>query len=89
MELFNLKHNIVVFSYGFGFVVVKNDIIAKKWEQVKDIRKVITGALEVKRADKTIGSSLESHIDIFFLPLIYSTVCSKNNFSVIIGGSKS
>ncbi|SVA36482.1 uncharacterized protein METZ01_LOCUS89336, partial [marine metagenome] len=27
----------------------KNDVIAKKWEKVKDVRKVITGALEVKR----------------------------------------
>ena len=43
----------------------KNDVIAKKWAKVKDVRKVITGALEVKRADKTIGSSLESHIDIY------------------------
>ena len=43
----------------------KNDVIAKKWKQVKDVRKVITGALEVKRADKTIGSSLESHVDIY------------------------
>ncbi len=43
----------------------KNDVIAKKWAKVKDIRKVITGALEVKRADKTIGSSLESHVDIY------------------------
>jgi len=43
----------------------KNDVIAKKWEQIKNIRKVITGALEIKRANKSIGSSLESHIDIY------------------------
>ena len=42
----------------------KNDVIAKKWEKVKDVRKVITGALEVKRADKTIGSSLEANLII-------------------------
>ena len=47
------------FKTGIKF---KNDVIAKKWEKVKDVRKVITGALEVKRADKTIGSSLESHM---------------------------
>jgi isoleucyl-tRNA synthetase len=32
---------------------------------LKQIRKVITGALEKKRADKIIGSSLEAHIDIY------------------------
>ena len=43
----------------------RNDAIAKKWKQIKDIRKVITGALEIKRAEKTIRSSLESHIDVY------------------------
>jgi isoleucyl-tRNA synthetase len=52
----------------------KNDVIAKKWEKVKDVRKVITGALEVKRADKTIGSSLESHIDIYLSKEINSII---------------
>ena len=52
----------------------KNDVIAKKWEKVKDIRKVITGALEVKRADKTIGSSLESHVDIYLSKEINSII---------------
>ena len=31
---------------------------------IKNIRKVITGALEKKRAEKIIGSSLEAHIKI-------------------------
>ena len=52
----------------------KNDVIAKKWKQVKDVRKVITGALEVKRADKTIGSSLESHVDIYLSKEINSII---------------
>jgi isoleucyl-tRNA synthetase len=52
----------------------KNDVIAKKWEQVKEVRKVITGALEVKRADKTIGSSLESHIEIYLSKEINSII---------------
>ena len=52
----------------------KNYRIAKKWEQIKDIRKVITGALEIKRADKTIGSSLESHIDVYLSKEIKSII---------------
>ena len=41
--------------------------LAEKWEGVRTIRKAVTGALEVERAAKRIGSSLEAapvvHID--------------------------
>ncbi len=43
----------------------KNEKIAKRWNRILDIRKVITGAMELKREDKTIGSSLEAHIDVY------------------------
>ena len=43
----------------------KNFSVAKKWGKIKDIRKVITGALEKKRAAKIIGSSLEAHINVY------------------------
>ena len=43
----------------------KNVSVAKKWGKIKDIRKVITGALEKKRADKIIGSSLQAHINVY------------------------
>ena len=39
--------------------------LQKKWNTIKNVRKVITGALEKKRAEKIIGSSLEAHIKIF------------------------
>ena len=32
---------------------------------IKNVRKVITGALEKKRAEKIIGSSLEAHIKVY------------------------
>ena len=38
----------------------RNDALASKWARVRDIRRVITGALEVERRDKRIGSSLEA-----------------------------
>ncbi|MFM2044245.1 MAG: isoleucyl-tRNA synthetase IleS [Pseudomonadota bacterium] len=45
----------------------KDDALAGKWAQVRDIRRVVTGALELRRADKTIGSSLQAaptvHVD--------------------------
>ena len=43
----------------------KNIELSKKWNTIKNIRKVITGALEKKRADKFIGSSLEAHIKVY------------------------
>lgn len=34
--------------------------LAEKWEKLRQLRRVVTGALEVERAEKRIGSSLES-----------------------------
>ncbi|MGS1093215.1 isoleucine--tRNA ligase [Aquamicrobium terrae] len=38
----------------------RNDELAAKWRKVRQVRSVITGALELERAKKTIGSSLEA-----------------------------
>ncbi len=38
----------------------ENDDLENKWEDIKALRKVVTGALELKRAEKIIGSSLEA-----------------------------
>ena len=43
----------------------ENSKINENWKVLKQIRKVITGALEKKRAEKIIGSSLEAHLDIY------------------------
>jgi len=45
----------------------KNHELAEKWEKVRDVRRVVTGALEIARAKKTIGSSLEA------VPVVYLT----------------
>jgi isoleucyl-tRNA synthetase len=39
----------------------RNDKLAEKWRKVRIVRRVVTGALEVARAEKRIGSSLEAH----------------------------
>jgi isoleucyl-tRNA synthetase len=45
----------------------RNDRLAEKWERVRTIRRVVTGALEKERAEKRIGASLEAaptvHVD--------------------------
>lgn len=44
---------------------LRDDSLAKKWETIREVRRVVTGALEVERAAKRIGSSLEAS------PLVY------------------
>jgi isoleucyl-tRNA synthetase len=38
----------------------RNDVLAEKWRKVRQVRRVVTGALEIERAKKSIGSSLEA-----------------------------
>jgi len=38
----------------------RDDELAEKWKKIRTIRRVVTGALEVERAEKRIGSSLQS-----------------------------
>jgi isoleucyl-tRNA synthetase len=39
----------------------RDDKLAKKWRKIRTVRRVVTGALEIERAQKRIGSSLEAH----------------------------
>jgi isoleucyl-tRNA synthetase len=43
----------------------RNDALAEEWEQIKRVRRVVTGALEIERANKRIGSSLEAAPQVF------------------------
>jgi len=43
-----------------GLEKFRNDALAAKWETIRNVRRVVTGALEVERAAKRIGSSLEA-----------------------------
>ena len=38
----------------------RNDALAAKWRVIRNVRRVVTGALEIERAAKRIGSSLEA-----------------------------
>jgi isoleucyl-tRNA synthetase len=42
-----------------------DEALAEKWRKLRNVRRVVTGALELERAGKRIGSSLEAH------PLVY------------------
>ena len=43
----------------------RDDALAEKWRKVRNMRRVVTGALELERAAKRIGSSLEA------APIVY------------------
>jgi isoleucyl-tRNA synthetase len=39
----------------------RDDKLAEQWRKIRTVRRVVTGALEIERANKKIGSSLEAH----------------------------
>jgi isoleucyl-tRNA synthetase len=39
----------------------RDDALAEKWRKLRTIRRVVTGALEIERAHKRIGSALEAN----------------------------
>ncbi len=47
-----------------------DEVLAQKWEGLRHYRRVMTGALEVARASKHIGSSLQGSLKIYTTPKI-------------------
>jgi len=43
----------------------RDEALGQKWETVRDIRRVVTGAMEVARAEKKIGSSLQAAPEVY------------------------
>lgn len=52
----------------------RDDALAAKWEKVRSLRKVVTGALEVERREKRIGSSLQGQVKIYVDDSSYADV---------------
>jgi isoleucyl-tRNA synthetase len=46
----------------------RDDALADKWDRVREVRRVVTGALEVQRTAKVIGASLEAAPQVFVSP---------------------
>ncbi len=51
-----------------------NAVLAEKWNKVRNLRRAVTGALEVARANKVIGASLQAHPQVFAAE-IYRQAC--------------
>ena len=43
----------------------KNEKLFDKWEKFKTIKKVVNAAIEIKRSNKDIGSSLEADVEVY------------------------
>ncbi|MGH6983626.1 MAG: isoleucine--tRNA ligase [Stellaceae bacterium] len=43
----------------------RNEALGLKWARIRDVRRVVTGAIELKRAEKFLGSSLQAAIRIY------------------------
>lgn len=74
-----------------GIEQLRDDKLAAKWETIRNVRRVVTGALELERAAKNIGSSLEASPVIYvadrdMLMTLFDTdlaeVCITSNYEV-------
>ena len=61
----NAEPSVHLTQFPEDFDAYRDEALAAKWETIRNVRRVVTGALEVERAAKRIGSSLEAS------PLIY------------------
>ena len=61
-----------------------NDKLASKWQKIRELRRVVTGALEVERSEKRIGSSLESSPVIYASPDYIEAVSGLDLAEIVI-----
>jgi isoleucyl-tRNA synthetase len=46
----------------------RDEALGAKWAKIRELRRVVTGAIEMERAQKRIGSSLQAAVEIFAAP---------------------
>jgi isoleucyl-tRNA synthetase len=57
--------------------------LAAKWQQIRRLRRAVTGALEVERREKRIGASLEASVDVVVADDRYVTALEGLNLAEI------
>ena len=71
-----------------------NSSINSKWLNIKKVRKVVTGAIEIERKNKEIGSSLEAFPSVFIkdknlyndiISIDFSEICITSDINIIFG----
>jgi isoleucyl-tRNA synthetase len=72
----------------------KNEALAEKWKKVRAVRRAVTGALEIERKDKRIGSSLEAAPNVYVSDegllaalkgLDFAEICITSDIAVVSG----
>jgi isoleucyl-tRNA synthetase len=72
----------------------RDEALAGKWEQIRRARSVVTGALEIERAQKRIGSSLEAAPKVFIADaglravletIDFAEICITSNIAIEAG----
>ena len=43
----------------------RDDALGARWSKIRDLRRVVTGAIELERAEKRIGASLQAHPTVY------------------------
>jgi isoleucyl-tRNA synthetase len=61
----NAEPSIHLTQFPAGLALFTDEKLAAKWRTIRRIRAVVTGALEIERAQKAIGSSLEADPQVF------------------------
>jgi isoleucyl-tRNA synthetase len=61
----------------------KNPELAQKWADIRKVRRVVTGALEIERREKRIGSSLEAAPVVYISDAHLKTVLEGQNMADI------
>jgi isoleucyl-tRNA synthetase len=72
----------------------RDDALAERWAKIRRVRRVVTGALEIERAQKRIGASLEAAPKVYVADpelyrlvqgLDFAEVCITSGISVVEG----
>jgi len=59
----------------------RNDALAAKWEALRQVRRVVTGAIEVERTAKNIGASLEAAPTVYIADADTRALVESMNFA--------
>ncbi|PPQ36001.1 Isoleucyl-tRNA synthetase [Rhodoblastus acidophilus] len=83
-------------TFPQGLESGRDEALATKWKAVRRIRAVVTGALEIERANKTIGASLEAAPQVFIADealraalegVNFADVCITSSIEIVAGAA--
>ncbi|CZT34337.1 isoleucine--tRNA ligase [Rhizobium sp. 9140] len=72
----------------------RDEAVAEKWRVIRDIRRVVTGALEIERREKRIGASLEAAPVVYIADATtaealdgedFAEICITSAIEVVVG----